>query len=71
MEIRADRNDALLPALLSQPEHRVRAPSARAQADADLTARGQAIHVRSHGTYGAPTVKQRRGPRFACSEHFR
>ena len=30
--------------------------SARAQADADLTARVQAIHSRSRGTYGAPRV---------------
>ena len=30
--------------------------SARAQADADLTARVQAIHSRSRGTYGAPRI---------------
>ncbi len=35
---------------------RRRPPSARAQADADLTARAQAIHARSRGTYGAPRV---------------
>ena len=35
-------------------------PLPLAEADADLTARGQAIHVRNRGTYGAPTVKQRR-----------
>ena len=35
---------------------RRRPPSARAQADADLTARVQAIHTRSRGTYGAPRV---------------
>ncbi len=26
--------------------------------------------VRSRGTYRAPTVKQRRWPGFACSQHF-
>ena len=33
-----------------------RSPSARAQADAELTSRMNAIHERSHGTYGAPRV---------------
>ena len=33
-----------------------RSPSARAQADAELTSRMSAIHERSHGTYGAPRV---------------
>jgi putative transposase len=33
-----------------------RSPSARAQADAELTSRMKAIHERSHGTYGAPRV---------------
>ena len=33
-----------------------RPPSARAQADAELTSRMSAIHERSHGTYGAPRV---------------
>ena len=31
-------------------------PSARAQADADLTVRVRAIHARSRGTYGAPRI---------------
>src|SRR5208283_3793827 len=31
-------------------------PSARAQADAELTSRMNAIHERSHGTYGAPRI---------------
>ena len=35
---------------------RQRPPSARAQADADLTARVRAIHTDSRGTYGAPRV---------------
>ena len=35
---------------------RRRPPSARARADADLTARVQAIHARSRGTYGAPRI---------------
>ena len=35
---------------------RQRPPSARAQADADLTARVQAIHADSRGTYGAPRI---------------
>ncbi len=35
---------------------RRRPPSARAQADADLTARVEEIHRRSRGTYGAPRV---------------
>jgi putative transposase len=35
---------------------RQRSPSARAQADAELTSRMSAIHERSHGTYGAPRV---------------
>ena len=33
-----------------------RSPSARAQADAELTSRMNAIHERSHETYGAPRV---------------
>jgi putative transposase len=33
-----------------------RSRSARAQADAELTSRMNAIHERSHGTYGAPRV---------------
>ncbi len=33
-----------------------RPPSARAQAEAELTSRMNAIHERSHGTYGAPRV---------------
>jgi transposase InsO family protein len=33
-----------------------RPPSARAQADAELTSRMHAIHEKSHGTYGAPRV---------------
>jgi putative transposase len=35
---------------------RLRPPSARAQADAALTARIQTAHARSRGTYGAPRV---------------
>ena len=35
---------------------RQRSPSARAQADADLTARVRAIHADSRGTYGAPRI---------------
>jgi len=35
---------------------RQRPPSARAQADADLTARVRAIHADSRGTYGAPRI---------------
>ena len=35
---------------------RQRPPSARAQADAELTGRVRAIHARSRGTYGAPRV---------------
>ena len=35
---------------------RRRRPSARAQADADLTVRVKAIHARSRGTYGAPRI---------------
>ena len=35
---------------------RERPPSARAEADAVLTARIRAIHAASHGTYGAPRV---------------
>ena len=35
---------------------RRRPPAARARADADLTARVQAIHARSRGTYGAPRI---------------
>ena len=35
---------------------RRRPPSARAQADADLTARVEEIHARSRGTYGAPRI---------------
>ena len=35
---------------------RRRPPSARAQADADLTARVEEIHTRSCGTYGAPRI---------------
>jgi putative transposase len=35
---------------------RQRPPSARAQADAALTARIQTSHARSRGTYGAPRV---------------
>ena len=35
---------------------RRRPPSARARADADLTARVQAIHARSRRTYGAPRI---------------
>jgi putative transposase len=33
-----------------------RSPSARAQADAELTSRMSAIHERSYGTYGAPRI---------------
>ena len=33
-----------------------RSPSARAQAEAEITSRMNAIHERSHGTYGAPRV---------------
>jgi putative transposase len=33
-----------------------RSPSARAQADAELTSRMSAIHERSRGTYGAPRI---------------
>ena len=33
-----------------------RSPSARAQADAKLTSRMNAIHERSRGTYGAPRI---------------
>ena len=36
---------------------RRRGPSARAQADADLTVRVSAIHARSRGTYGAPRIQ--------------
>ena len=35
---------------------RQRRPSARAQADAELTARVQEIHAGSRGTYGAPRI---------------
>ena len=35
---------------------RRRGPSARAQADADLTVRVSAIHAYSRGTYGAPRI---------------
>ena len=35
---------------------RQRPPSARAQADAELTDRVQEIHARSRGTYGAPRI---------------
>jgi putative transposase len=35
-----------------------RPPSARARADAELTARIQAIHQYSRGTYGAPRIRQ-------------
>ena len=35
---------------------RQRPPSARSQADADLTARVRAIHADSRGTYGAPRI---------------
>ena len=35
---------------------RQRPPSARAQADAELTGRVRAIHARSRGTYGAPRI---------------
>ena len=35
---------------------RQRPRSARAQADADLTARVRAIHATSRGTYGAPRI---------------
>ena len=35
---------------------RRRPPSARAQADADLTVRVEEIHTRSRGTYGAPRI---------------
>ena len=35
---------------------RQRPPSARAQSDADLTARVRAIHADSRGTYGAPRI---------------
>ena len=35
---------------------RRRGPSVRAQAAADLTVRGSAIHARSRGTYGAPRI---------------
>ena len=35
---------------------RQRRPSARAQADAELTDRVRAIHARSRGTYGAPRI---------------
>ena len=35
---------------------RQRPPSARSQADADLTARVRAIHTDSRGTYGAPRI---------------
>ena len=37
-------------------EWRRRPPSARAQSDADLTARVRAIHGDSRGTYGAPRI---------------
>ena len=35
---------------------RQRPPSARSQADAELTARVQEIHAGSRGTYGAPRI---------------
>jgi hypothetical protein len=38
-----------------------RSPSARGQADAELTSRMNAIHERSHGTYGAPRLCRTRG----------